>query len=156
MIATGEEYAVKFRRVTRYTNIKNVLTALEFLLKSFAANGDFQLNGKTLNQVIQKMMGSEEWISLFGKKTKQGLTSAKDPTEFFIKLDQLANDSDLVQSEETFWAREFLIASLARNLTVHSYPDIDWFYGQLFGEMLGAALYSVMYSWQVAIREGWV
>ena len=101
-------------------------------------------------------MEREGWISLFVKKTNKRLTSAKDPTEFFNKLNQLVYDSDLVQSEETFWAREFLIASLARNLTVHSYPDYDWFYGQLFGEMLGAALYSVMYSWQVANREGWV
>jgi len=156
MIATGEEYAVKFRRVTRYTNIKNVLTALEFLLKSFAANGDFHLNGKSLNPVIKEMMKSEKWFRLFKDKTDKGLTHAKDPTEFFININQLVNDSDLVQSEETFWAREFLIASLARILTVHSYPDYDWFYGQLFGEMLGAALYSVMYSWQVANREGWV
>jgi len=156
MIATGEEYAVKFRRVTRYTNIKNVLTALEFLLKSFAANGDFHLNGKSLNPVIKEMMKSEKWFRLFKDKTDKGLTHAKDPTEFFNNINQLVNDSDLVQSEETFWAREFLIASLARNLTVHSYPDYDWFYGQLFGEMLGAALYSVMYSWQVANREGWV
>jgi hypothetical protein len=106
--------------------------------------------------VIQSVLKNETaWFPLFEKKTNNGFTRAKNSAEFFTKLNQLAHDTDLVQSEETYWARVFLIASLARNLTVHVYPNDDWFYGDLFGEMLRAAIYAILYSWQVAKREGW-
>src|SRR5262245_62942313 len=39
MVATEDEYAKKFRRVSRYTNLKNELTALEFVLKDFDGRG---------------------------------------------------------------------------------------------------------------------
>jgi hypothetical protein len=157
MTATQEDYAEKFRRVTRYTNLKNILTALEFLLKNFAIKGNIPIGSPTLNPTIQSVMKVETaWIGVFKKKTSNGFTSAKTSAEFFTKLNQLLNDPDLIQSEDTYRARVFLIASLARNLTVHTFPDDDWFYGELFGEMLRAGIYSILYSWEIAKREGWM
>lgn len=157
MIASQEDYAEKFRRVTQYTNLKNILTALEFLLKDFAIKGNITIDRPTLNPTIQCVMKIETaWIELFKKKTAKGFTKANTSAEFFTKLNQLLNDPDLVQSEDTYRARIFLIASLARNLTVHVFPDDDWFYGELFGEMLRAGIYSILYSWQIAKREGWM
>jgi hypothetical protein len=102
---------------------------------------------------IQKVMKNEAWISLFSKKIDK--TSAKDSAGFFVKLNELLLDSELVQSEDAYWARIFLIASLARNLTAHIYPGDDWFYGKLFDEMLQSTIYAILYSWQKAKREGW-
>jgi hypothetical protein len=101
-------------------------------------------------------MKNETWLPLFQQKTGMGLTSAGNEAEFLTKLSQLLNDPDLVQSEDTFWARTFLIASLARNLTVHDFPTEDWFYGELFGEMLEAGIFAILYSWQLGKQSGWV
>jgi hypothetical protein len=155
MIATQEDFEEKFRRVSLYTNIKNALTALEYLLKIFAQNGGIVIDRSTLNPTIKNVMKNEAWISLFVEKSKKHLKEAKDSAEFFVKLNELVGDTDLVQSEDAYWARVFLIASLARNLTVHAYPTGDWFYGELFDEMLRAAIYAILYSWKVAKREGW-
>ena len=156
MIATEEEYSDKFRPVTRYTNLKNALTALEFLLRDLAFRSGNPPDKLTLNPVIKAVMKNETWLPLFQQKTKLGLTSASNEAEFSTKLSQLLNDPDLVQSEDTFWARVFLIASLARNLTAHDFPTDDWFYGEFFGEMLEAGIFAILYSWQLAKISGWV
>jgi hypothetical protein len=156
MISTEEESTKKFRRVSLYTNIKNLLTTLEFLLKTFAQNGDIVIDRKTLNPIIQKVMKNEVWNSLFVEETKKGFTGAERPEEFFEKFNKLMSNPDLVRTEDTFWARVFLIVSLARNLTVHTYPIENWFYGDLFNEILQATIYAILYSWQTAKREGWV
>ena len=156
MIATEDEYAEKFRRASRYTNLKNVLTSLEFLLKNFAGKGSIAIDPPTLNPTIRNVMKNEAWHSIFVTKVNMGLTRANNSAEFLDNLNQLVRDQDLVQSEDAYWARVFLIASLTRNRTVHAYPDDDWFYGEMFGEMLSAAIYAVLYSWEVAKKEGWV
>ncbi len=84
------------------------------------------------------------------------MTSARDPSEFFMHLEKLLNDPALTQSEDTYWAQVFLIAALARNLTTHFYPDDDWFYGERFGEMLSATVFALLYSWKLAKVRRWV
>ena len=146
-----------FRKVTRYTNLKNVLTSIEYLLKDIAVKGGITLSGNTLTPVVRSVMANETgWISIFNAKVQLGLTSAATATGFLGNLTQLRSDPDLLRSEDTYWARVFLICCLARNLTVHKYANEDWFYGELFGEMLVAAIFALLYSWQIAKREGWV
>src|SRR4030095_7049754 len=134
MTATEEEYAEKFRPVTRYTNLKNVLTALEFIMRDFAIRTGGTKRRLTLSVVVESVMKNEAWFSLYEQKDKKKLTSANNEAEFSLHLNQLLHDPDLIQSEEAFWARVFLIVSLARNLTAHDYPTDDWFYGELYGE----------------------
>jgi hypothetical protein len=100
-------------------------------------------------------MGSERWMSLFEQKSKQ-ITHGNDSRGFLYNLNQILQDPLFSQSEDGFWARSFLVSCLARNLTAHIYPTDDWFYGDLFGEMAHAIVYSVFYSWHVAKREHWV
>lgn len=156
MTATEEEYAEKFRPVTRYTNLKNALTALEFIMRDFALRTGGTKGRLTLSAVIEALMKNEVWFSLYEQKYRKQLTSAKNEEEFFLHLNQLLHDPDLVQTEEAFWARVFLIASLARNLTAHDFPKEDWFYGELYGEMLEAGIYAILYSWHKAKEYGWV
>ncbi len=157
MVATEDEYAEKFRRVTRYTNLKNLLTSFEYLLKDLAARGSVVLTGRTLTPVVQSVMnGESEWISLFARKVGQGKTNANNTTEFLTNLRYLQSEPELVRSEDTFWARVFLMTCLARNGTVHGYPSEDWYYGDLFGEMLNAVVFAIFYTWQLATRRRWV
>lgn len=157
MVAAEDDYDTKFRRVTRYTNLKNVLTSIEYLLKELAAKGGIALSGNTLNPVVRSVMANETgWIGTFNAKVQLGLTSATTAAGFLGNLTHLRSDPDLLRTEDVYWARVFLICCLARNLTVHKYANEDWFYGELFGEMLVAAIFALLYSWQVAKREGWV
>lgn len=151
MVATDEDAEVEFRHVALYTNLKNLLTALECLLGSFP----IQRTGKGLAEFIPCVLKNESWWTLFAKRQQQGLTKAKNEKEFFNNLSTLLNDQDLLASEDTYWARTFLIAVLTRNFSAHNYPEADEYYGELFGEMLRAAVYSILYSWQHAKRAGW-
>jgi hypothetical protein len=157
MIATEQEYTKKFRRVSRYTNLKNILTSLDYLLMKLAQTRPYTKVTKRpgLNSLIKAVMGDQQkWISLF--KKKEYLTNPNGSTEFLTNLTKLINDPELLQSEDTYWAREFLIASLGRNLTVHNYLTEDWFYGELFGELLRSAIYTTLYVWELAKKEKWI
>ena len=60
-----------------------------------------------------------------------------------------------MESLDRFWAQKFLITCLARNMTVHSYPGEDSYYGKLFGSMLNAAIAATFYTWRLAEKKGW-
>lgn len=155
MIASQEEYAKKFRRVSQYTNIKNIVTSLEYLLRDFITKGNLTISGSGLNSAIKSVMEHRtHWFLLFD--AKKNLAKGSSSTEFYAKLINLMNDPELSISEESHWAQIFLIASLARNLTVHEHPGDDWFYGELFGELLGSTIYAMLYSWKLAKKENWI
>ena len=157
MVAIGnEEYRDKFPRVQRYTNLKNVLTSYEYLLKSLGEKANLDVGGKTLTQTVRKVMCKEDWIVLFESGTKQGLSRAENSEEFLAKYDMLSNDNELKDTLTDYWARTFLITCLARNFTVHSYPSEDRYYGDLFGTMLHSVITAMFYTWKLAKREGWV
>ncbi len=151
MAASEDEREVKFRNVARYSNLKNVLSSLEYLLKDFASRGGITLDGNTLTSVVKKVMKEESgWIPLFNKKVCGGCTRANNPGEFLKHLNALLCDPELVKSEDAFLARAFLITCLARNGTIHHYLTNDWYYGDLFGKMLNSAIFAISYSWLLA------
>jgi len=155
LIATEEE-SRRFRRLIRYVHLKNLATSFEYFLKAIASRGNIHLGSHaTLTPVVKSLMTNETgWIALF--EANKSCLSAENPAQFLSNLRRLLNDHQLTGSEDGFWARCFLISCLARNLTVHNYPTDDWFYGDLYGVMLRALIYSFFYSWHVAKRERWV
>ena len=157
MVAVGgDESRRKFRRVQMYTNLKNVLTAYEYLLKSLVEKNNVDVGrAKTLVPLIEKVMREEDWVAKYTECRKNTFTSAANTGELLNKLDTLLADEQLRDSVEGFWARTFLVASLARNGTVHLYPNEDRYYGDLFGTMLDAVIYSMFYTWELAKRRGW-
>jgi len=164
MIYTDEDYAKKSRRVMQYTNIKNATTALEVLLRKFASKGSITINGTGLSAAVKYVFEKETgWMPLFNSNLSKGFTNTSpglrpDITlnEFYSKLIHVLGDKKLIQSENTFWARVFLIACLTRNLTAHNYPEQDWFFSELIGEMESAIIYAILFSWKFAKKEGWV
>ena len=157
MVAIGEqEHEEKYRRVERYTNLKNVLTSYEYLLKHLASKGQVQDPNRYISGLIRQVMANENWISLFNARVSQGITSADDITQFVNNLDTLLGDSQLDGSVSGHWARIFLVTCLARNGTVHQYPSEDRYYGDLFGNMLHSALCAMIYSWKFARSRQWV
>jgi hypothetical protein len=154
--ATGDEIRTKFRRTNNYTNLKNLLTSLEYLLKIIANRAGCKLERHTLNHVINEVMRDQAWIAQFKYFSSQGLAIAKAPSEFHSNLLRIINEPRLTASAEAYWARAFLISSLGRNLTVHTFPSDDWFYGQKIGEFVRAAIHSILYSWRTARRSKWV
>lgn len=157
MVAIGEdESRPKFRRVQMYTNLKNVLTACEYLLKSLVEKKNIDVKGaRTLVPLIEKVMGEENWAATFTQYRKKHFTSAYSAGELLDKLDALLDDEQLRETAEGFWAQKFLMTSLARNGAVHLYPTDDRYYGNLFGAMLDAAIFSMFYTWRLTNNSDW-
>ena len=154
MVASNdEEEQQKFRYVELYSNLKNVLTSYEYLLKSLGERGQVNVRG-TLGQVIPKAMRGEGWLDVFVNRTH--LARAHTPAEFLDNLDFILNDDHLGGSVDDYWARSFLITLLARNCAVHSYPTEDRYYIESFGHMLHAPIAAMLFTWQLAKRRNWV
>ena len=160
LIAVGyEEYHQKSRRVLQYTNLKNVLTSYEYLLKSLVGTAHPSAGRKTLTPLILQVMKEESWFKLFDKgrvdPNGKSLLNGSSAEQFLSNLDDVLGDEKLKGSADGYWAREFLITCLARNMTVHFYPSDDRYYGDLFGPMLDAVTVAMFYAWKMAQREGW-
>ena len=161
MVAVGdEEYRRNFRRVHRYTNLKNIFNSYEYFLKDLAAKGGQSVGGGTLTEIVRTVMRQEQWFALFTSSgrasTGKSLLRANSNTDFLNHLDTLLKDANLMYSEDGYWARNFLVTCLARNMTVHSYPTEDSYYGNLFGPMLDAAIVATFYTWKFAEKNGWI
>ena len=159
MVAVGdEEYRRSFRRVQMCSNLKNVLNSYEYLLKAVWEGTGLISDRDTLTPLVDKLMAQETWHSLFKAKqrhsqTQQSLLRAGSASDFLANLATLMADNQLNASSQGYWAQKFLMMCLARNMTVHSYPSEDSYYGDLFGPMLDAAIIATFYTWQVAKRN---
>ncbi len=155
MIAVGDdEYRQKFTRVQKYTNLKNVLTAYEYFLKNLTQGTSIVTDKKTMTMLVGDVMAHEPWKNLFGTRSK--LASGADSQDFLANLGTLLSDRHLKGSVEGYWARQFLVMCLARNMTVHAYPNEDSYYGDFFGPMLDSAICSTFYTWRLAKTNGWI
>ena len=154
LIGGDEEYRQKSRRVWRYTNLKNVLTSYEYLLKSLAAK-----DGGTLTGVVWETMKEESWFGLFkgGRFDPNGnyLLGGNSVQKFLSNLDVILADDRLDGSVDGYWARQFLITCLARNMAVHSYPSDDRYYGDVFGLMLDAVTAAMLHTWKLSEGQRW-
>ena len=157
MVAIGdEEYRRNFRRVQMYTNLKNVLTSYEYFLKT-TAQGTGRIHGnEALTSLVDKVMAQEPWYQLFAVSKQNRLLNANNPQDFLTNLDTLLTDHQLNGSARKYWAQQFLITCLARNMTVHSYPSEDSYYGDLFRQMLNAVVSVTFYTWQLANAKSWI
>ena len=100
-------------------------------------------------------MAHEPWHQLFDGRMQSGLLSANSTQDFLTNLGTLLNDSQLKGSPQGYWAQQFLVTCLARNMTVHSYPSQDSYYGNLFRPMLHAVISATFYTWLHAKKQGW-
>ncbi len=156
MVAIGdEEYRRNFRRVQKYTNLKNVLNSYEYMLKTIAQQAGVIVGKETLTPLVDKVMVNEAWYKLFDAKKQQGILNGQNTQEFLTNLGALLTDNQLNGSPQGYWARKFLVMCLARNVTVHSFPNEDSYYGDLFGPMLDAAIIATFYTWRLAKTKGW-
>ena len=157
MVAIGDdEYRQKSRRVQRYTNLKNVLTSYESLLKNLAVGSGLNVGGKTLTPLVKEVMSQKAWYPLYEARMQKGRLNGNNTQEFLTNLSTLLADSQLKGSSQGYWAQNFLITCLARTMTVHSYPNEDSYYGNLFRPMLHSVIMATFYTWQHAKSNAWV
>ena len=155
MVAVGdEEYRRKFTRMQKYISLKSVLTGYEYFLKNLTEGTSVVTDKKTLTRLVSDVMAHETWWSLFDSRTK--LVSGSNAHDFLTNLGTLQTESQLKGSTQGYWARQFLVMCLARNMTVHSYPNEDSYYGDMFGPMLDAAICATFYTWRLAKAHGWI
>ena len=154
MVAVGDdEYRRKFTRMQKYINLKSVLTGYEHFLKKLTEGTSVVTDKKTLTKLVSDVMAHESWWSFFDSRTN--LVSGANTQDFLTNLGTLQNEGQLRGSTQGYWARQFLVMCLARNMTVHSYPNEDSYYGDLFGPMLDAAICATFYTWRLAKANGW-
>jgi len=151
MISNDKDYAEKMRRVTRYTNLKNVLTGFEYFARSLVGKKYSTVPAPaglpaTLTPIVIDLMGKQPWFAQFKQHKTEGTIG---------NLNRILSDNSMSTPQGSL-AREFLITCVARNLSVHDYPSDDQYYGDLFGEMLSAAISSILFSWRFARTAGWV
>ena len=154
LTSNGEEEQQKFRYVEMYSNLKNVLTSYEYLMKSLGEKGHIATEGLTLYPAIKTVMCGENWLQAFIDRRQ--LTRAGTTAEFLDNLDAILDDDDLRDSVDGYWAQVFLITLLARNCAVHSYPNEDRYYVEYFGYMLNAPIVAMLYTWHLAKRRKWI
>ncbi|MDE2940219.1 MAG: hypothetical protein OXR67_15085 [Chloroflexota bacterium] len=158
MVAIGaEESRRNFRRVNRYSNLKNLLTAYEYLLKHLAASNTNVSGRETLAPLVANLMRSERWYKSFDWRIhKRRLHFGGNTQEFLTNLSAVLRDKRLDRSPLGYWARAFVVTCLARNMTVHSYPYEDSYYGDLYGPMLNSVIAATFYTWKFAERKKWI
>ena len=162
MLAIGdEEHHLKFRRVTRYSNLKNILSSYEYLLKSIGDKASLGIGGSTLTPSVRTAMANETWLPWFDIRSGRGRNSvnllhARDTTQFIHNLATILSDGQLNSSVDGYWAQTFLFALSARNGTVHFYPEEDRYYGELFGAMLNTPIIAMFYTWKLAKHKQWI
>ena len=157
MVAIGqEEQRLKFRRDEKYNNMKNILTCYEYLLKSVSQGSGLTVGSETLTPLVRKVTVQENWNNLFHAREKQQLHRGTNIQHFFTKLSTLMSDNQLKGSVDGFWAQQFFMTCLARNMIVHSNPNEDRFYGDLFRPMLNAVVSATFYTWQLAKAKAWI
>ena len=86
MTAIGdEEYQLKFRRVTRYSNLKNMLCSYEYLLKNLGANAG--ISSGRLTTLVRIAMQQESWLPLFNCRSGSNvnLLYSRNTSEFVQK-----------------------------------------------------------------------
>ena len=152
---SDEEYRRNFRRVQMYSNLKNVLNSYEYLLKGIWQATGLTTGSETLTRLVNEIMQRESWHSLFNLKkhhpqTQKYLLSAGNTQDFLANMTTLMTDKQLNGSQQGYWAQKFLVLCLARNMTVHTYPSEDSYYGDLFGPMLDSAIIATFYTWLFA------
>lgn len=158
MIATSDELANKFRPINLLSNFKNISTIFEFFLKDIADRNKIQLQGRGLHHAINALMRQEkDWFGDFSDKANKGLTQGSNQKEFFLNFSKIEDYLASNLSENSFWARTFLVAALARNFVTHSFTSEYHFYTEDFlGQLSQSTIYCFLYSWQVAKRKKWV
>jgi hypothetical protein len=161
LTAVGEEEReAKFGRDAKYQSVRNLTTAFEYLMKEIDEKGPRLLSVRPgrfpgFLTIVKTMMQKEtSWIAVFS--ASEHLTRGGTVSVFEANLATLRTGFHVHSSEPHFVARCFLIACLARNVSIHFFPHEDWFYGELFSEMSQATVYALLYTWRIAKKSGWV
>ena len=153
MIAVGfEERRRKFRLVHKYSNLKNILTSFEYMLKGLGEKAGLSVHGATLHPIIRKVICEEEWVTVF---EREGVR-ANSTQEFIAKLEHFTSDPCWNESINNYWAQAFLVTCLGRNYTVHFYSEDVRFYGDALGTLLDAVVTAICYTWKLAKEKSWV
>ena len=158
MMAAGhEEMTRKFTGMETYTNLRNVLTGYESLLKEIGVTAERTDGTKTLTRTVRKVMHDRVWIKIFRRALKdpRKLVSGESTADFLDKLETIVTDPALSATAEASMARAFLITCLARNLTAHAIPNESRFFDDAIGNMLNAAITAITYTWKLAQKQEW-
>jgi len=150
-VPPGEELR-KYRKTTRYTNLKNLATSFDSFLKAIARNRVPPVKSTKLTPLVQEVMCKEPWFHEFSRMIQQGYHQGNDAQKFFVNLSKIKQPTTI----EEFWARNFIISIAARNFSAHNFSTDDWVYGDYMGLMINSIVYSIFCSWSTAKTKNWI
>ena len=153
-----DEYRVKFTPERTYSNVRNILTGYEGLLKKMPPKGVREKLPPSLTPMVSMLMRGKSWAKKFGRVATEHneLLGASSPEEFRSNLNKLLGRKDLQDSKDGLCAMAFLVTCLARNFTAHSLPDDDGISQEALGKTLDAVVVAIAYTWRLAQEKGWL
>ncbi len=158
-LAVGvDEPREKFTQEHTYSNVRNILTGYEELLRRLPPKTVQDALPAGFTNKVSKLIHGRSWAMKFDRvrSDPNKLLDAKSPEEFRTKLNTVLNHKELQGSKDGLVAMAFIVTCLARNFTAHSLPDDDGIFREALGKSLDAVIIAITHTWKLAQEEGWL
>lgn len=159
MLAVGEdEHREKFTHEQTYSNVRNILTGYEDLLRRLPPETIRDTLPPEFTNKVSKLVHGRSWAKKFDRVRcdPKKLLDAKSPWEFRTKLNKVLNHKEVQGSKDGLVAMAFIVTLLARNFTAHSLADDDGIFQEEIGKTLDAVIIAITHTWKLAQEEGWL
>ena len=153
-----DEHREKFTQEQTYSNVRNLLTGYEGLVKRLPPKAVRDVLPTGLTPIVSTVMHGRSWAKKFDqvRSVPGGLLNASSPEQFWTNLNKLLSRKDLQDSRDGLCAMAFLVTCLARNFTAHSLPGDDAIIQEALGKTLDAVVVAIAFTWKLAEEEGWL
>ena len=158
-LAVGvDEHREKFTQERTYSNVRNILTGYEELLRRLPPKTVQDALPPGFTNKVGKLIHGRSWAKRFDRvrSDNRQLLDAKSPEEFRTKLNTILNHKELQGSKDGLVAMAFMVTCLARNSAAHSLPDDDGIFQEALAKTLDAVIIAITQTWKLAQEEGWV
>jgi hypothetical protein len=136
----GDEIYLEDTNTRREISIRNLSTSFEYFLGIISGN----FGQDTLKGLIQNVFSGEVWLQEF-------MDTTSPQKGWNVHTDFASYDTNYkrAMAKTNLDLRNIILAYIARNLFVHSFPPDMWVFRDIYGEFFSAVKYSIINAWIV-------